>query len=154
MWEGFQAYLPTMYLQTVKEGFKIIARTRNLHNLNQYLLRILHILNNSLVDIFLWCPIITWFFFSSIYNTPAEILYIVFLNAISIMLQHVQFRNVLQIRKINVTDTICTMKTVHRVIHLWHLSVMRNDLIVRILCVTREKCRIGVQGKRERDWGE
>ena len=53
MWGGFQAYLPTMYLQTVKEGFKIIARTRNLHNLNQYLLRILHKLNNSLVDIFL-----------------------------------------------------------------------------------------------------
>ena len=57
-------------------------------------------------------------FFSSIYNTPAEVLYIVFLNAISIMLRHVQFRDVLQIRKINVTDTICTMKTVHRVIHL------------------------------------
>ena len=31
------------------------------------------------------------------------------------MLQHVQFRDFLQIRKINVTDTICTMKTVHRV---------------------------------------
>ena len=50
---GFTAYLPTIYLQTVKEGFKNIERTRNLHNLNQYLLRILHILNNSLVDIFL-----------------------------------------------------------------------------------------------------
>ena len=50
---GFQAYLPTMYLQTVKEGFKNIARIRNLHHLNQYLLRILHKLNNSLVDIFL-----------------------------------------------------------------------------------------------------
>ena len=31
------------------------------------------------------------------------------------MLQHVQFRDFLQIRKIKVTDTICTMKTVHRV---------------------------------------
>ena len=31
------------------------------------------------------------------------------------MLQHVQLRDFLQIRKINVTDTICTMKTVHRV---------------------------------------
>ena len=59
MWGGFQAYLPTMYLQTAKEGFKNIARIRNLHNLNQYLLRILHKLNNSLVDIFLRCPIIT-----------------------------------------------------------------------------------------------
>ena len=55
------------------------------------------------------------------------------------MLQHVQFRDFLQIKKINVTDTICTMRTVRRVIHLWHLSIMRNDLIVRILCVAREK---------------
>ena len=38
MWGGFQAYLPTIYLQTVKERFKNIARTWNLHNLNQYLL--------------------------------------------------------------------------------------------------------------------
>ena len=64
------------------------------------------------------------------------------------MLQHVQFRDFLQIKKINVTDTICTMRTVRRVIHLWHLSIMRNDLIVRILCVAREKCRIGGKGKR------
>ena len=63
------------------------------------------------------------------------------------MLQNVQSRDFLQIRKINVTDTICTMKTVHRVIHLWHLSVMRNYLIVRILRVTREKRRIGGKGK-------
>ena len=55
------------------------------------------------------------FFSNSIYNTPAEVLYIVFLNKISIMLQ---FRDFLQIRKINVTDTICTMRTVRRVFHL------------------------------------
>ena len=65
------------------------------------------------------------------------------------MLRHVQFRDFLRIGKINVTDT----KTVHRVIHLWHLSVMRNYLIVRILRVTREKRRIGGKGK-ERGIGE
>ena len=64
------------------------------------------------------------------------------------MLQHVQFRDFLQIKKINVTDTICTMKTVHRVIHLWHLSVMRNCLIVTILRVTRETYRIEEKGKK------
>ena len=69
------------------------------------------------------------------------------------MLQHVQFRDFVQIRKTNVTDTICTMKTVHRVIHLWHSSVMRNYLIVTILRVTREKCRIGEKGKKAEGLG-
>ena len=64
------------------------------------------------------------------------------------MLQHVQFRDFVQIRKTNVTDTICTMKTVHRVINLWHLSVMRNCLIVTILRVTRETYRIEEKGKK------
>ena len=65
------------------------------------------------------------------------------------MLQHVQFRDFVQRRKTNVTDNICTMKTVHRVIHLWHLSlVMRNCLIVTILRVTRETYRIEEKGKK------
>ena len=63
------------------------------------------------------------------------------------MLQNVQLRDFLQIRKINVTNTIFTMKAVHRVIHLWHLSAMRNYLIVRILRVMREKCPSRGKGK-------
>ena len=69
------------------------------------------------------------------------------------MLQDVQFRDFVQIRKTNVTDTICTMKTVHRVIHLWHLSIMRNCLIVTILRVTRETYRIEEKGKKGEGFG-
>ena len=85
MW-GFQAYLPTIYLKTVKEGFKNIARTWNLHNLNQYLLRILHKLNNPLVVIFLWCPIITWFFFPIVYTIHQQKFFIQFFLIRSVFL--------------------------------------------------------------------